>query len=295
LTEHPRRVPPWLRILVPASAIALLLTTVVPSTSEVFAADVFGGLRAPGQPAFIAGHRGDRSVAPENTMPAFEAAFANPAMAFVETDVQLTRDGVPVLFHDATLDRVTGERGSIGDYDYAGIRTMDAGSWFATQFAGTRIPRLDVFLDALARTEKSALIELKAVWSVDEVRQVIDLIDARPLAGRVMLEAFSLETLTNIQIVAPQFPRLMLARELPVDPVPMAERFGVLAVATTAKAIAAEPEAVRRMHGADLGVLCYTLNSDSTWAEASSLGVDGIITDVPSELDAWFASTSRGT
>ncbi|MET0974094.1 MAG: glycerophosphodiester phosphodiesterase family protein [Leifsonia sp.] len=285
----------WLRTLIPASILALLMVAVVPNTSGVFAADVFGGLRAPGQPAFIAAHRGDRSVAPENTMPAFRAAFANPALAFVETDVQLTRDGVPVLFHDTTLERVTGRRGSIGDYDYRQLRAMDAGSWFAREFSDARIPRLETFLDALGRTDKSALIELKAVWSVEEVQRIIDMIDARPLSGRIMLEAFSIETLTNIQVVAPQFPRLMLARELPADPVPMARRFGVLAIATTAQAITAEPEAIRLMHGADLGVLCYTLNSDETWAEARALGVDGIITDVPSELDAWFASTTRGT
>ncbi|MET0724828.1 MAG: hypothetical protein ABWY36_00660, partial [Leifsonia sp.] len=70
----------WLRTLIPASILALLMVAVVPNTSGVFAADVFGGLRAPGQPAFIAAHRGDRSVAPENTMPAFRAAFANPAL-----------------------------------------------------------------------------------------------------------------------------------------------------------------------------------------------------------------------
>ncbi|KQQ95659.1 hypothetical protein ASF62_03955 [Leifsonia sp. Leaf325] len=306
MTVHPRRDPSarrgirsaahWFRLLSVSAVLGVaLVVAVVPSVSGVYAADVFGGLRAPGQAAFIAGHRGDRSVAPENTMPAFEAAFANPALAFVETDVQLTKDGVPVLFHDTTLERVTGKKGSVGDRTLKQLQRLDAGSFFAREYAGTRIPTLDAFLDALATTEKSALIELKAIWSEDEVRTVIDLIESRPLSGRIMLESFSLETLANIQLVAPQYPRLMLARELPADPVPMARKFGVLAIATTAKSVAAQPEAVTRMHGADLGVLCYTLNSDDTWAEASALGVDGIITDVPSELDAWFASTARGT
>jgi glycerophosphoryl diester phosphodiesterase len=271
---------------------AILILGAAPG--QVYATDVFGALRTPGDGAFIAGHRGDRSAAPENTMPAFELAFASE-MDFVETDVQLTSDGVPVLFHDVTLERTTNGRGKVAEKTSAQINKLDAGRWYSAEYAGTRIPTLDEFFTRLVESDKKALVELKFRWSDDDLRAVIDLIGQHGLSSRVVLQSFSIETLLNLQRVSPQYPRIMLVRELPANPVPMAERFGVIALATTAKAVAAQPDAVTRLHEAGLGVICYTLNTEDTWAEVRQLGVDGIITDTPSDLDSWLAATSGGT
>jgi glycerophosphoryl diester phosphodiesterase len=111
----------------------------------------------------------------------------------------------------------------------------------------------------------------------------------------VVLQAFSIDTLINLQQVAPQYPKIMLVRELPADPVPMARRFGVVALATTAKAVEKAPDAVGRLHTAGLGVICYTLNSEQSWSEVRAHGVDGIITDTPSDLDAWLAASTPET
>lgn len=284
------------RIALPALVLALAMVVgVTPGGGRVYATDVFGALRAPGEPAFVAAHRGDRSTAPENTMPAFEAAFADPTLAYVETDVQLTADGVPVLFHDVSLRRITGSKKSVSDLTFAQLHRLDAGAWYGSRFAGVRVPTLQRFLDRLRESDKSAIVELKFAWTAEQVQKVIGLIEQRSLGARVVLATFSIETLQSIQRVAPQAPRIMLARELSADPVPVATQLGVLAIATTARAVLAAPEGLRRMHEASLGVLCYTLNSEETWGEAMALGVDGIITDVPSELDAWLASSARGT
>src|SRR4051794_19289360 len=198
-----------LALAVPAGALAIVLVVaVVPADSAVVASDMFGGLRAPGEPAFIAGHRGDRSVAPENTMPSLEAALANPALGFVETDVQLTRDGVPVLFHDTTIERVTGRSGSIADYDYARLRSFDAGAWYAKKFRGERIPTLARLLDALRQSQKRALVELKFAWTPEEVKRVADLIDARGLAGGGGVEGLQLEKPQRIPGAPPPPPPL---------------------------------------------------------------------------------------
>jgi glycerophosphoryl diester phosphodiesterase len=278
----------------PAVAALILVLILAPVSSRVYASDVFGALRSPGEGAFIAGHRGDRSAAPENTMPAFELALNGP-MDFVETDVQLTRDGVPVLMHDVTIDRTTNGHGTVSGHTAAQLARLDAGAWYSRHYAGTRIPTLNALLARLANSDKKALVELKFDWTTNQVRTVIDLINRHNLSARVVLVSFDLDTLTNLQVVAPQSPRVMLVRELPADPVPMAQRFGVIALATTAKAVTNEPGALRRMHKAGLGVICYTLNSQDTWREVRDLGVDGIITDTPSDLDSWLASTTPGT
>ncbi|MDQ0895617.1 glycerophosphodiester phosphodiesterase [Agromyces ramosus] len=293
LAHPPRRA---VRILLATLAVtttaSALLIAATPTTAS--AVDVFGALRVPGEAAFIVGHRGDRAEAPENTMPSLELAMDD--LDFVETDVQMSRDGVPVLFHDTTLERVAGARSSIGDLDLEHLRRLDVGASYGAEYAGERIPTLDAFLEALADRETArALVELKADWTVEEVRTVVDLIERHALRGRVVLQSFSLETLFAIQRVSPTTPRIMLIRELPVDPVPLAGRLGVIGFGTTVASVTAVPDALEALHEAGVAVLCYTLNSHDHWQEVSALGVDGIITDQPSELDEWLAVTAPGT
>lgn len=273
---------------IPAAMLLVLVFVLGPFTGQVQAADVFGSLRAPGELAFVAGHRGDASWAPENTMPAFDRAF-DGTIEFVETDVQLTRDGVPVLFHDVTLDRTTNGSGTVAEHTAAQLGKLDAGSWHGTAWAGTRIPTLDAFLAGLAKSDKKALVELKFGWTLSEVRTVVALIDGHRLRSRVVLQSFSLETLTNLQLAAPRYPRMMLVRELPDDPVPMARQFGVIALATTARAVAKSPDALGRLHAAGIGLICYTLNSRKAWSTVRERGVDGIITDTPGDLESWLS------
>ena len=293
LAHPPRRA---IRILlatlaVTATASALLIAA-TPTTAS--AVDVFGALRVPGEAAFIVGHRGDRAEAPENTMVSLELAIDE--LDFVETDVQLSRDGVPVLFHDTTLERVTGERHTVGELDLTQLRRLDVGSSYGDEYAEERIPTLDEFLEALATRETArALVELKADWTVEEVRTVIDLVERYGLRGRIVLQSFSLETLFAVQRVSPSTPRIMLIRELPAEPVALAERLGVIGFGTTAASVTAVPGALEALHAAGIAVLCYTLNTHDHWQEVSALGVDGIITDQPSELDEWLAVTAPGT
>jgi glycerophosphoryl diester phosphodiesterase len=289
----PRRI---VRVLAGAVGVATVSAAIliVGTPTSATATDVFGALRGPGEPALIIGHRGDRAEAPENTMPSLELAMDR--LAYVETDVQLSRDGVPMLFHDTDLERITGDRRSVGDLDAGQLRKLDVGAWYGREFQGERMPTLEAFLEALAeRRDARALVELKADWADEEVRTVVGLIDRMGLRGRVVLESFSLETLFAVQRVSPTTPRIMLIRELPADPVPMAERLGLIGFGTTAKSVTAQPQALEALHEAEIAVLCYTLNTEDRWEEVGALGVDGIITDEPSELDEWLAVTAPGT
>lgn len=278
--------------VVTLALVAVLL--LVPDAVRVYATNMMGSLRAPGEPAFIAGHRGDRATAPENTIPAFEAAFASN-LEFVETDVQLTFDGFPVLMHDEAVDRTTDGVGLVADLTLEQIRALDAGAWFAPEFAGTRVPLFDEFLDALAGTRKKALVELKDFWSADDVRGIIDDVYARGVQNRVVFAGFNLTTVANLAEVAPAIPRVIIKRDLPADPVGLAQYYGAIAILTTPNSLESDADAVSRMHAAGLGVLVYTLNSEKRWGEALDYGVDGIVTDQPSKLDGWIAKTAPGT
>jgi glycerophosphoryl diester phosphodiesterase len=112
-------------------------------------------------------HRGASGNAPENTMAAFRLAHQLGA-AGSETDLHLTRDGVVVILHDVDIRRTT--RGwpddlpsyRIDDLDWEFVATLDAGSWFAPEFAGEPVPRLVDLLDFSAETGMLAYLDVKA-------------------------------------------------------------------------------------------------------------------------------------
>lgn len=78
---------------------------------------------------------------PENTLAAFHKAIGHGAQ-MIEFDVQLSRDKVPVIMHDATVNRTTNGRGRISDLTLAQIRALDAGGWMGAEFVGERVPTL---------------------------------------------------------------------------------------------------------------------------------------------------------
>ena len=94
------------------------------------------------------GHRGTTMFGPENTLPALEKAI-ELGLEYVEIDVRYTRNGVPVLMHDATLDRTTNGAGKVDEATLSELKQLDAGYWFEDEFIGTRVPTLEEALIAL--------------------------------------------------------------------------------------------------------------------------------------------------
>jgi len=272
----------------------VLIFILSPDAALVYATNMFGALRAPGEPAFIAGHRGDRAHFPENTLPALGAVLASD-FDFAETDIQLTADEVPVLFHDETVERTTNGTGLLADYTLEELKTLDAGSWYSRDFVYLQVPTLDEFLAIFADSKKKAMLELKGIWTPEQVRIVTQLVYAHGVQNRVVFQAFDYETLESLATAAPVFPRVLIKRYLPADPVALANRYGVIAILTSYASVEDRPDAVAAMHEAGLGLVLYTLNKKSTWSDAIDLGVDGIITDKPSSLDSWLAKNAPGT
>lgn len=140
----------------------------------------------------VVAHRGDSSHAPENTMAAFERAVRLGAEA-LEFDVRLTADGVPVVHHDATLDRTTDATGPVGARTVAELRAVDAGARFTADGGrtfpfrgrGVRVPTLDEVLGAWPDTP--VLIEVKEAGASAAVRESLDRHGA---AGRAVVASF---------------------------------------------------------------------------------------------------------
>ncbi len=100
----------------------------------------------------VYGHRGMVNHYPENTMAAFKACV--DAGISIELDVYLTKDGVPIVIHDATVDRTTNGTGSVGDMTLREIKALDAGSWYDSKFKTQRVPTFGEVLDMISSRDK---------------------------------------------------------------------------------------------------------------------------------------------
>lgn len=282
---------PSRRPLAAAAAVVglVLVMTLSPAPPRVQAANLFGTLHSPGDVSWVAGHRGGKDGAPENTIPAFELAVQGDADV-IETDLQLTADGVPVLMHDFMLDRTTDGTGPVWASTWEQVSKLDAGSWYDPSFAGTRVPRLDDLLDIVRPTAKRIILELKGSWTDAQVQPVVDEIRSHQLEQRVMLAGFDIASLAAAQRTDPEIQRVVITHDVVGDPAVLAATCGAVAIVTSKEFLLSDPGVVERIHDEGLGVLVYTLNSSKTWSEAIALGVDGIITDKPLELDSWLAT-----
>jgi glycerophosphoryl diester phosphodiesterase len=126
----------------------------------------------------VIAHRGASGYAPENTLSAFELAIAQGADA-LELDVRLTADGVPVVIHDATLERTTGRPAKVGDLSLDQLLEADAGERFSPDRGktfpfrgrGLLIPTLQDVLRAFPATP--LLIDLKESRAQEPVRRLL--------------------------------------------------------------------------------------------------------------------------
>lgn len=239
----------------------------------------------------IISHRGAAALAPENTLAAMRLAFSQ-GVDFVEADLHLTADGVPVLMHDPTLDRTTSGSGPVAAHSLEQLRALDAGSWFGTEFAGEPVPTLAEFLDELAPTNSRALIELKGAWSDEQVAGAVEMLRARYLVDRVAFESFELDTLERLALLAPEYARVMLTRDWDRATLETAAALNVSAIGARNRVFERDFGLVDEARVLGIGTMVYTLNTEEQWAKARQHGIDLVITDDPVSLETWRGDPS---
>lgn len=137
----------------------------------------------------LVGHRGLKSLAPENTIPSFQLAI-DYALDGIEVDVWMSRDGELVLIHDETVDRTCEGSGKVTEMTAAELKRLDAGSKFSPEFRNTKIPFLTEFLDLVKDNEMLLNIEIKD-YRREVLNKVFALIDGLGLNKRVVITSFS--------------------------------------------------------------------------------------------------------
>ncbi len=230
-------------------------------------------------PLWIA-HRGAGKLAPENTLAAFRLGAMHGYRAY-ECDVKLSRDGVPFLLHDATLERTSDGRGRAAGQDWSALSRLDAGGWHSRAYAGEPPPTLAA-IAAFVRTNGHLLnIEIKPTPG-DERRtgEVVAREAARlwsDAAVPPLLSSFMPEALAGAREAAPALPRALLVDELWNGWFEMAGSLGCVAVVSNHRIM--DAEVIAKLHGAGLRGLCYTVNEPADVARLRALDIDGLITD----------------
>ncbi|PIY17088.1 hypothetical protein CO112_03925 [Candidatus Dojkabacteria bacterium CG_4_9_14_3_um_filter_150_Dojkabacteria_WS6_41_13] len=145
---------------------------------------------------YLIGHRGNSATAPENTMTSFQMALDLGASG-VELDVAFTRDNQIVVFHDVVLDRTTDGKGLLKSKDYDSVKSLDAGSWFSSKFAGEKVPLLEDVFSTFGRSAQRIIVELKGEQEKRQLlaTKVISLIEKYTLQEQIQLLVYDFPTL----------------------------------------------------------------------------------------------------
>ncbi|MFD3543473.1 glycerophosphodiester phosphodiesterase [Streptomyces sp. NPDC058662] len=242
-------------------------------------------------------HRGASAYAPENTLEAVDLAV-RLGFAWVENDVQRTKDGELVVIHDDTLARTTDveqvfpdrKPWRVRDFTAAEIARLDAGTWFGEEYAGAFVPTLREYLDRVRRNQQRLLLEIKKPELYPGIEeQTLKVLgeagwlDERYVAGRLVVQSFSTDCVRLVHRLRPDLVTAFLGTPAVADLPKYAEftdRINPWHTTISAEWVAAVHE-LRGAHGKAMGVDTWIVDDAATARKVRDMGVDGIITNAP--------------
>lgn len=257
-------------------------------------------------------HRGARAYAPENTMPAFHIAHKLGAEA-IELDVNLTKDGYAVIFHDYVLTRTTniaelphlqkhGEKTGIHHLTLEEVQTLDAGKWYAesdphaqikngkvsaeaaSAFTGTTIPTLDELLIFIKQSGMLLNLEIKDQTTIDDhshtiVHIILEQILKHDVKEQTMISSFNHDYLKTIHTEMPDMPLGVLTEERIEKPVEYCKQLNASAYHPCRTFTTADD--IKALHEAGLMVNIWTINCEHELYAFANWGTSGLISDFP--------------
>lgn len=232
----------------------------------------------------IIAHRGGGSLAPENTLAAFQCGFSHGFKA-VEFDVMLTKDRVPVVIHDERLGRTVAGREWVCDISAQELFQRDAGSWFAREFSICRVPSYHQVLEFCVQHDIWMNVEIKPARGfeaitgkiVGEITSHVFQQSSRSTAQLPLFSSFKFEALAAVKLVAPNIPRALLYKRIPHSWHTRLCELDAVALHTNHKNLTAK--LAKQIKQAGFGLACYTVNDLERARALKSWGVDAFFTD----------------
>ncbi|MDD2431073.1 MAG: glycerophosphodiester phosphodiesterase family protein [Firmicutes bacterium] len=224
----------------------------------------------------VVAHRGNSSVAPENTLAAIQSAI-DVGADMVEIDVYATKDGEIVLLHDGTLDRTTNGRGSVQNFTLAQLKELDAGSWKNARYAGEKIPTLQEAL-LLAKDQIRVVIELKTVGQELKVR---DIVEELGMKGQVAVISFHTAAIRTFRQIASDIPAAILIGSAnsyaDIERIAKSANTNILDLAHSL----VDKESAVYFIERGYSIWAWTVNNEAIMERMAECGVTVLTTDVP--------------
>ncbi|MBQ3235698.1 MAG: glycerophosphodiester phosphodiesterase [Clostridia bacterium] len=219
-------------------------------------------------------HRGAPSYCPENTMLSFYTGVFMGANG-IETDVQVTKDGVLVLFHDDTLERVTGEKGSIKDYTYKELQKF----WVKKDNFKDKIPTFEDFLLHFKDFNLTFAIELK-VGGVEKA--VADMIKKYGVQEKVIVTSFNYDYLKIFKSFAPNIKLGYLTDKVDNSTIEKLLNDKFYEICPEGRLV--NKENVDKWHSLGLNVRAWGIYNEEIMKAVYNAGVDGMTVNFPDKL-----------
>lgn len=245
-------------------------------------------------PIEIIAHRGASQYAPENTLPSFQLAYELGADG-VETDIHLTKDNIPVLIHDATLNRTTNYTGYVKDLTFHQLKNLDAGSWFAKKFTGTPILSLEEFLTWAKNKHLSLTIELKNnKIEYNHIEDIVyDMLKSFQMLERTTISTFNQDSVKRLSRIHEDIALLTSNRGRNL--ISRTKKLGANTI--DIKYSALKFKLMKQSKQEKISVRVYTVNKVRYLLKCIRYRCSGIITDVPDRAialrDVFTGNTSK--
>lgn len=224
-------------------------------------------------------HRGASEYAPENTFLSFYTGVYMGANG-IETDVHVTKDGVAVLFHDDTLDRVTGENGKVEEKTYEELQAL-----FVTKNEfSDKIVKFEDFLDRFSFRDMTFAIELKQKGIA---KQVADIIRKYKIADKVVITSFDFESLCDMSEYAPELRLGYLTGEGTDEILERMKKYNISEICPIARAVT--EESVRKWHSEGFNVRAWGVSDEEVMKNIYDAGADGMTVNFPDKLAEYIS------
>jgi len=236
----------------------------------------------------IISHRGSNRIAPQNTLPAFAQSIDFHVDGF-ETDVHLTKDGIPVIHHNYSIEETSDGEGNIRDMTLAQLKSFDFGSYFHPSYKNTKIPTLDEFLK-LCEVARLKIMNIEIKPPLDGnykiVDNVIDAVKNHNLFSELLISSFDPDALIsaknydeNCKTAFLYSPNNSDYRKYWKDITKLGKSIGIDALHPHMFFV--NKSYVEKAHESGIQVNPWTVNRVIDIKRLINCGVDGLITDVP--------------
>ncbi|MDK8182946.1 glycerophosphodiester phosphodiesterase family protein [Paenibacillus sp. UMB4589-SE434] len=226
----------------------------------------------------IVAHRGYAAIFPENTMEAFRRSLDLGADS-IELDIHHTKESIPVIIHDDTLNRTTTGTGRIRDLTLADILEADAGIKFKSEFAGCKVPLLEEALELCSERKAGLQLELKEHITEEEGRALLQMLNIYNLIERTIIISFHSNNLMLVRKLHPTIELGFLTdNHVALEPL---TGLGRAACCLQYELVLNKPELIREANELGLDLAVWTVRSLEIAKQLYALGIRRMTTDIP--------------